>query len=84
VTYRFLSDERLFVAGRYNTAKGELSGITNKVSANRWNVGGGWFITPNVMLKSEYVSQKFNDFPTNDIRSGGQFKGYMFEGVVAF
>jgi len=84
VTYRFLADEREFVAGRYNTAKGELVGITNKVSVDRYNLGAGWFLTPNVMLKGEWVNQKYNDFPTADIRSGGKFKGFMAEGVVAF
>ena len=84
VTYRFLADERVFVAGRYNTAKGELAGITNKVSVDRYNVGGGWFVTPNVMAKLEWVNQKYNDFPTADIRSGGKFKGFLVEGVVAF
>ena len=84
VTYRFLADERVFVAGRYNTAKGELVGITNKVSVDRYNFGGGWFITPNVMLKGEWVNQKYNDFPTTDIRNGAKFKGFVAEGVVAF
>ncbi len=84
VTYRFLADERVFVAARYNTAKGELAGIDNKVGVDRYNLGGGWFITPNVMLKGEWVNQKYNDFPTADIRSGGKFKGFMAEGVVAF
>jgi hypothetical protein len=84
IVYRFLADDRVFVAGRYNTVKGELAGITNKVSVDRYQVGGGWFITPNVMLKGEWVNQKYNDFPTTDIRSGGKFKGYVIEGVVAF
>jgi hypothetical protein len=82
--YRFMADDRVYVAGRYNTAKGQLVGITNDVSVDRYNVGGGWFITPNVLMKAEWVNQKYNDFPTTDIRSGGKFKGYMIEGVVAF
>ena len=84
VTYRFLADERVFVAGRYNTAKGELVGITNKVSVDRYNLGAGWFITPNVMMKGEWVNQKYNDFPTADIRNGAKFKGFVAEGTVAF
>jgi hypothetical protein len=84
LTYRFLADERVYVAARYNTAKGEMLGITNKVSADRYNLGGGWFVTPNVMAKFEWVNQKFNDFPSTDIKNGGKFKGYMVEGVVAF
>jgi hypothetical protein len=74
----------LFVGGRYNTAKGELLGITEKVSVDRSEIGGGWFLTPNVLMKAEWVNQKYNDFPTTDIRNGGKFKGFMVEGVVAF
>ncbi|MEO8575792.1 MAG: hypothetical protein ABI556_03790 [Gemmatimonadales bacterium] len=84
VTYRFLPDERAYVSTRYNTAKGELLGIANKVSSNRFNVGAGWFLTPNVLMKGEWVTQKYNDFPTTDIRSGGKFKGFVVEGVVGF
>ena len=84
LTYRFGADERFYGATRYNTAKGELLGVTNKVSADRFNVGGGWFITPNVMAKAEWVTQKYNDFPVTDIRNGGKFKGFMVEATVAF
>jgi hypothetical protein len=58
--------------------------MPNKVSSDRYNVGGGWFITPNVLAKAEWVNQKYNDFPATDIRNGGKFKGFMIEGVVAF
>ena len=82
--YRFLPGEKLFVGGRYNTAKGELKGITNKVSVDRFEMGGGWFITPAVLAKIEYVNQKYNDFPSNNILNGGRFKGFMLEGVIGF
>ena len=81
--YRF-ADELLYVGGRYNTAKGQLVGIANDVKVNRYQVGGGWFVTPNVLMKAEYVSQKYLDFPNTDIRNGGKFSGLMVEGVVAF
>jgi len=84
LTFRFLPDERAYVSGRYNTARGELLGIANKVDVNRSNVGAGWFITPNVLMKGEYVTQQYNKFPTSDIRSGGKFNGFVIEGVVAF
>jgi len=83
-TYRFLADETMFLAARYNTAKGELPGMTEKVGADRTQFGAGWFLTPNVLLKGEWVNQKYNDFPTTDIRNGGRFKGFMVEGVVSF
>ena len=82
--YRFLPGEKLFVGGRYNTAKGQLRGIANDVSVDRFEVGGGWFITPAVLLKAEYVNQKYNDFPVTNILNGGKFKGIMLEGVIGF
>jgi len=82
-TYRFLGD-RLYVSGRYNTVKGRFTGFTRDASVDRTQVGGGWFITPIVLMKGEYVTQKYNDFPSTDIRSGGKFDGFMVEGVVSF
>jgi len=82
-TYRFLGD-RLYASGRYNTAEGKLAGIANEVGVVRSQVGGGWFITPLVLLKGEYVTQKYTDFPSTDIRRGGKFDGFMVEGVVSF
>ena len=81
--YRFAKDQ-LYVGGRYNTVRGELAGIPNDITVNRWQYGGGWFVTPLLLTKVEYVNQQYLDFPTADIRSGGQFKGFMVEGVLAF
>jgi hypothetical protein len=82
--YRFLPDEKAFVGARYNTARGELAGITGDAGADRWQFGGGWFVTPNVLAKAEYVNQKYVGFPAAHIRNGGQFKGFMLEGVIGF
>jgi hypothetical protein len=84
VVYRFLPDQRLYVAGRYNTAKGQLTVGTPDVTVKRTQIGGGWFLTPNLLTKIEYVDQKYLNFPTTDIRNGGNFKGFMVEGAVAF
>jgi hypothetical protein len=81
--YRF-ADNKLYVGGRYNTVNGQLAGIANDITVKRSQLGGGWFVTPNVLSKIEFVNQKYEAFPTSDIRSGGQFKGFMVEGVVAF
>jgi len=82
--YRFLADERAFVGVRYNRAVGTLAGISGDVGANRWQAGGGWFITPNLLAKAEYVDQKYFGYPPTNIKSGGRFHGVMLEGVVAF
>ena len=70
--------------GRYNTVNGQLAGIANDITVKRSQVGGGWFVTPNVLSKVEFVRQNYEAFPTSDIRAGGKFQGFMVEGVVAF
>jgi hypothetical protein len=82
--YRFCHDEKLFVGVRYNKAEGTLAGITGDVGASRWQVGGGWFVLPGLMVKAEYVNQKYKGYPVTNIKNGGKFKGLMFEGIVAF
>ncbi|WP_158508964.1 hypothetical protein [Gemmatirosa kalamazoonensis] len=58
--------------------------MTNDINVKRTQVGGGWFITPLLLTKVEWVNQKYHDFPTSDIRNGGRFKGFLAEGVIAF
>jgi len=82
--YRFLPHDQMFVGARYNRAEGQLVGSRAEVSIDRVQGGLGWFITPNVLTKLEYVSQRYNDFPAADLRSGGRFNGFMIEGVVSF
>lgn len=84
VVYRFGWPENLFVGVRYNQVSGQLAGMTNDISVDRWAAAGGWFVTKNVLLKGEYVIQKYNSFPTADYRSSGKFYGYVVEAVVGF
>jgi hypothetical protein len=81
--YRLL-DDQLYVGARYNTVSGELRNVAQEVSVDRTALAAGWFITPTVLLKGEWVTQKYTDFPATDIRSGGKFDGFVVEGVVAF
>ena len=82
--YRF-ADDKLYLGGRYINVNGQLvSKVYTDQSVNRWQLGGGWFVTPNVLAKAEWVNQKYNDFPLTDIRRGGEFKGFMISGVVGF
>ena len=84
VVYRFLPGEQVWVGARYNTVNGTLAAGDPKQTVNRVQASAGWFITPGVMLKGEYVTQKYDGFVPTDQRSGGKFGGYVFEGVVAF
>jgi hypothetical protein len=81
--YRLLND-KLYFGGRYNTVNGKLASQPNDVTVNRYQIAGGWFVTPTVLLKGEWMDQRYSDFIPTDIRNGGRIKGFMVEGVVAF
>ena len=81
--YRFAWDD-LYVAARYNTVKGRPLGYTNDVTVDRVEIGGGWFLTSTIMMKTEYVRQEHKDYPVTNILNGGKFEGMMVEGVVSF
>jgi hypothetical protein len=81
--YRFGAAEKFYLAGRYNSVSGPLANGL-EVSIDRIQVGGGWFVTKNILAKLEYVSQNYNDFAPADIRNGGKFNGLMIEGVIGF
>ena len=82
--YRFAND-KFYVGGRHNVLAGQLVPKTfSDQHVNRSQLGGGWFVTPNVLTKVEYVTQTYSDFPLTDIRNGGKFNGFMIQGVVGF
>jgi hypothetical protein len=82
--YRFYKDEQFFVGARYNQLSGELPGVNADVSVDRLQLGFGWFTTRNLLVKLEYVTQKFNDFDANDYRHNATFSGFMIEAAVGF
>ena len=92
VVYRFLPGEKMYIGGRFNTFTGDLgitgTGLTlldnSNVKVNRTNIGGGWFLTPNLLLKAEYVTQTYDGFGRRDIRSNGKFNGFMLEAVTTW
>jgi hypothetical protein len=61
----------LFAGVRYNKAEGQLAGVTGNVGADRWEYGGGWFITANVLAKAEYVNQKYFGYRQRASRTAG-------------
>ncbi|RRN76694.1 porin, partial [Pseudoxanthomonas sp. SGD-10] len=82
--YRFGERENVFLGARYNTVKAELAAGANDVQIDRVAIGAGWFLTKNILLKGEYVNQKYKDFEPTDIRAGGKFNGYVIQAVVGF
>lgn len=80
--YRFGNEENLFVGARYNTVKGQATEAASEVTTNRFNVGGGWFLTKNVVTKVEYVNQEIVDGTGK--WDGAYFKGFMIEAAIGF
>ena len=82
--YRFAND-KLYIGGRYNTLTGQMiPKLYTDQDIHRYQLGGGWWVTPNILAKGEWVNQKYLNFPTTDIRNGGLFKGFMVSGAVGF
>jgi hypothetical protein len=93
--YRFAND-KMYIGGKYNVVEGDLAvgqsttqpaisqGVRDNVKVERSAIAAGWFITPNILMKAEYVKQRYLDFPAADIRSNGQFEGFVVEGIIGF
>jgi hypothetical protein len=99
LVYRFGQKEKFYVGAKYNTLKGTqvfgqsttaaVGGGINQgervpISVDRASFGGGWFITRNILVKGEYVSQTYNDYPVGELLQGGKFKGFVLQGSIAF
>jgi hypothetical protein len=81
--YRLGEREQYYVGGRYNNFAGQtMVNSTAKQYVSRYQVGGGWFVTRNLLAKGEWVTQDYSGF--QDLRKGASFKGFMFSGAVAF
>lgn len=87
--YRLGKDENLYAGVRYNAVNARLANTaaiiyTSDVKVDRFAAVAGWFVTKNVLMKGEYVIQKYANFPSNDHRNSGKFNGYVIEAVVGF
>ena len=82
--YRFGATENFYFAGKYNTVSAEdNSAVDDKINISRFQVAAGWFMTQNILLKAEYVSQKYDDFVPG-IFEDGKFNGFMVEAAISF
>ena len=85
--YRFGGNEQFYFGGRYNTVSGKDNETAAERKIDRFNLGGGWFMTKNVLAKVEYVSQKYNNdkvWGATSALQGGKFNGVMFEATIGF
>ncbi|MGE4290471.1 MAG: hypothetical protein AB7E36_17485 [Salinivirgaceae bacterium] len=83
--YRFGGNEQFYVGGRYNQVSGKQTDAAESISINRVNVGGGWFLTKNIVAKAEYVQQNYSGDGYNGTTfEGGKFNGIMLEAAISF
>ncbi|MGK7396930.1 MAG: hypothetical protein ACNS62_20305 [Candidatus Cyclobacteriaceae bacterium M3_2C_046] len=82
--YRFGSWEQFYLGLRYNSVSGEPSEGATTQNINRFNLGGGWFMTRNVLAKIEYVSQNYTDGFDGQIFEDASFNGIMLEAAISF
>ncbi|MEQ9298369.1 MAG: hypothetical protein RIF33_07395 [Cyclobacteriaceae bacterium] len=78
VLYRFGSREQLYFGGRYNAVSGEEDDNASTQEISRTNIGGGWFLTDNIVTKFEYVNNSYD----GEGWAGSKFEGAQFDGVV--
>tara|TARA_R110002049_G_scaffold191337_1_gene360243 strand:+ start:7191 stop:8471 length:1281 start_codon:yes stop_codon:yes gene_type:complete len=85
LVYRFGTNERFYVAGRYNTVQGKtLESATEDLKINRLNVGGGWFLSKNIVMKVEYVNQQYTGNSWTGRFAGAKFDGFNVEAAISF
>lgn len=83
--YRLGAEEDFYIGGRYNSVSGEQTDATQTQDISRVNIGGGWFMTDNVLTKFEYVKQSYDGSGYNGtLYQGAEFSGLMVEAVISF
>lgn len=106
--YRFGKSEQFYIGAKYNVVKSELllgtssayQGDVYDVKIDRTAFAAGWFITPAVLFKAEYVMQNYTDFPglfenraaaapttvfqDSHPFAGGKFSGFVVQGIISF
>ncbi len=81
--YRIGASENFYLGGRYNLVSGETN-TGHDVDISRFNLGGGWFLTKNVLAKAEFVTQSYDGFPITSVFDEGKFSGFMLEAIISF
>jgi predicted porin len=82
----------LYGAVRYSGAHASMiSGVSSDGKVNRLQIGGGLWLTKNLLAKVEYVDQKYSGFASGVVLNNGiaawrnpSFKGMVSEVSFAF
>lgn len=93
--YRFGKEEKFYVGARYGVVNATVAeGYTAAVAGTRYDVtidrvavAAGWFVTRNILLKAEYVTQTYDGYPQagpNNRFYDGKFDGIVIQGAISF
>lgn len=84
--YRFGAKEQFYIGGRYNEVSGKSKASdATEINITRVNVGGGWFMTNNIIVKMEYMDQQYKSgYPATSKYNGGEFNGVNIEAAISF
>jgi hypothetical protein len=77
--------ERVFIAGRFSGASAvKLNDLSSDGTISRVQVGGGFWIMDDLLLKLEYVNQWYNDFKIEEGPVSGVEPSFdpSFDGVI--
>ena len=85
LVYRFGTDEKFYLGGRYNSVSGKMRDSAKETQdITRLNLGGGWFISKNIMTKVEYVKQSYDGNAWTGRFAGAEFSGINIEAAISF
>ncbi|WP_268034867.1 hypothetical protein [Algoriphagus sp. PAP.12] len=83
--YRFGTNEKFYIGGRYNTVNGKMrESATEDLEISRVNFGGGWYLSKNVLTKVEYMKQQYEGNAWTGRFAGAEFSGVVVEAVISF
>ena len=90
VVYKF--SPTVYAAARYSAAEAnKISGVNSNGKVGRYQIGGGLWATKNLLLKVEYVNQRYRGFANGVVLNNGiaawrnpSFKGLVSEVSFAF
>ncbi|QKJ32959.1 hypothetical protein HQ865_25475 [Mucilaginibacter mali] len=85
LVYRFPAEtENFWIGYRYDTVNATITGNSTDVTVNRSAASAGWFLTRNIMMKGEYVSQQYKGYDATNLFNGGKFSGLVIQAAISF
>ena len=85
LVYRFGASENFYLAARYNTINGKpRESDPEELKISRVNIGGGWYLSKNILAKVEYVKQNYDGQGWTGRFAGAEFSGVNLEAVIGF